>query len=84
MPMLRRLRAQGFAVWPFDAFSMPLLVEIYPRVFTGNVVKSNPVARQHYLSLLGDLDRASQRRPRRASMRSTPRAQPWRWLARSS
>jgi hypothetical protein len=55
MPMLRRLRAQGFAVWPFDAFSTPLLVEIYPRVFTGNVVKSNPVARQHYLSLLGDV-----------------------------
>lgn len=55
MPMLRRLRAQGFAVWPFDAFSTPLLVEIYPRVFTGNVVKSNLVARQHYLALLGDV-----------------------------
>ena len=55
MPMLRRLRAQGFAVWPFDAFSVPLLVEIYPRVFTGNVVKSSSLARQRYLSLLGNL-----------------------------
>ena len=42
-------------MWPFDAFSTPLLVEIYPRVFTGNVVKSSSVARQHYLALLGDV-----------------------------
>lgn len=55
MPMLRRLRAQGFAVWPFEAFSTPLLVEIYPRVFTGKVVKSSSAARQHYLSLLGNV-----------------------------
>jgi hypothetical protein len=53
MPMLRRLRARGFAVWPFDPFSMPLVVEIYPRVFTGKVVKSDSLAREHHLSRLG-------------------------------
>jgi hypothetical protein len=53
IPMLRRLRVQGFSIWPFDAYSTPLLVEIYPRVFTGKVIKSSSVARQHYLSLLG-------------------------------
>jgi hypothetical protein len=55
MPMLGRLRAHGFAVWPFDGYSAPLVLEIYPRVFTGPVVKSSAVARRHYLSLLGDV-----------------------------
>ena len=45
MPQLARLRQGGFAVWPFDAARLPLVVEIYPRAFTGPVVKSRAGAR---------------------------------------
>ncbi|HMC43281.1 MAG TPA: hypothetical protein VKI20_09755 [Acidimicrobiales bacterium] len=50
MPLLARLRAAGFHVWPFDAQGWPLVVEIYPRVFTGPVRKSDPLARRRALS----------------------------------
>lgn len=46
MPHLARLRAAGFAVWPFDDAGPATLVEIYPRVHTGPVVKRSPGARQ--------------------------------------
>ncbi len=49
MPMLSRLRAAGWSVWPFDAPRLPMLVEIYPRVLTGPVVKSSAAARVAYL-----------------------------------
>ncbi len=49
MPMLARLRAAGWSVWPFDAPRLPMLVEIYPRVLTGPVVKSSAAARVAYL-----------------------------------
>ncbi len=49
MPMLARLRAAGWSVWPFDAPLLPMLVEIYPRVLTGPVVKSSAAARARYL-----------------------------------
>jgi hypothetical protein len=32
MPFLRRLR-ERFAIWPFDEPGLPLVVEIYPRLF---------------------------------------------------
>jgi hypothetical protein len=48
-PQLQRLRNGGFTVWPFDVASMPLVVEIYPRLMTGPVRKSSAVARQAYL-----------------------------------
>ena len=45
-PALVRLREAGFAIWPFDRpASPPVAVEIYPRVFTGPVVKSSGSAR---------------------------------------
>jgi len=54
MPYLRRLRADGIAIWPFDpAGSGPALAEVYPRWWTGPVVKSSGPARQRHLAALG-------------------------------
>ncbi len=50
MPMLLDLRRGGWAVWPFDAPGSHTLVEIYPRAFTGPVVKSRRDARARYLA----------------------------------
>jgi hypothetical protein len=55
MPFLLRLREAGFRVWPFESASFsgkepkPLVVEMYTRLLTGAVKKSNPVARRQYL-----------------------------------
>jgi hypothetical protein len=51
MAALRRLREAGFAVWPFDrpGFDRPLVVEMYTRLNTGPVRKSNAEARAAYL-----------------------------------
>jgi hypothetical protein len=55
-----KLREAGFRVWPFEAASLgaavggeqpqPLLVEMYTRLLTGPVKKSNELARKAYLS----------------------------------
>ena len=50
MPFLRRLRDAGFSIWPFDAVQRCTVVEMYPRAFTGAVVKSDPVVRKGYLA----------------------------------
>lgn len=50
MPILHRLSEAGFSVWPFDPPGWPLTVEIYPRVLTGAVNKSNSAARAAHLS----------------------------------
>ncbi|HEV2645562.1 MAG TPA: hypothetical protein VGU46_04270 [Acidobacteriaceae bacterium] len=55
MPVLERLREAGFRVWPFEDVEFgekaprPLLVEMYTRLLTGPVAKSNGVARRAYL-----------------------------------
>jgi len=52
MPVLKRLREAGFAVWPFDraaGLERPLVVEMYTRLNTGAVRKSNAEARAAYL-----------------------------------
>jgi hypothetical protein len=51
MPLLSRLRQAGFGVWPFDAprAGKPMAVEMYSRLNTGPVHKSNPAARAAYL-----------------------------------
>ena len=51
IPVVKRLREAGFAVWPFDkpAASRPLIVEMYTRLNTGPVRKSNAEARAEYL-----------------------------------
>jgi len=52
---LLRLREAGFGVWPFDRPQLsgrkarPLVVEMYSRLNTGAVHKSNPKARAEYL-----------------------------------
>jgi len=49
MPYLGRLRQAGFSIWPFDPPRLPLVVEIYPRALTGEVNKSDALARREYL-----------------------------------
>jgi hypothetical protein len=49
MPLLHALRAAGAHVWPFDPPGWPLVVEIYPRLLTGPVVKSHAPSRQNFL-----------------------------------
>ncbi|GAC1414318.1 MAG: hypothetical protein NVSMB62_00010 [Acidobacteriaceae bacterium] len=55
MPMLLALREAGFRVWPFEHAGLaedqpePLLVEMYTRLLTGSVAKSNAEARRAYL-----------------------------------
>jgi len=51
MPMLLALRAAGWAVWPFDASSSHTVVEIWPRHFTGPVVKRSAATREAWLAL---------------------------------
>jgi hypothetical protein len=50
MSALARLRGAGFHVWPFDAPGWPLALEIYPRLLTGAVRKSDPLARRRVLA----------------------------------
>lgn len=51
-PVLARLHAAGFSIWPFDAPAVaPVAVEIYPRLLTGAVVKSDHRARRAYLEV---------------------------------
>lgn len=56
MPFLLRLREAGFRVWPFESSRLaiakpqPLLVEMYTRLLTGAVAKSNEGARARYLA----------------------------------
>jgi hypothetical protein len=52
-PLLRRLRAEGFAIWPFEPPRLPVAVEIFPRLLTGPVVKSRRSARETYLESRG-------------------------------
>jgi hypothetical protein len=48
-PVLARLRAAGFAIWPFDPARPPFVLEVWPRACTGPVVKSRAEARAEYL-----------------------------------
>ncbi len=56
MPVLQRLHAGGFRIWPFEDAALeaaelkPLLLEIYTRLMTGAVAKSNAEARKVYLA----------------------------------
>jgi hypothetical protein len=56
MPFLLKLHEAGFRVWPFESARLggakpqPLLVEMYTRLMTGAVKKSNAEARKVYLA----------------------------------
>jgi hypothetical protein len=56
MRLLDRLARSGFSVWPFDRPAFPLVVEIYPRLLTGAVRKSDRAARERYLDRFPRLD----------------------------
>lgn len=49
MATLVRLQDAGFHIWPFDRAGTPLVVEMYTRLNTGAVRKSNADARAAYL-----------------------------------
>ncbi len=49
MPFLARLHDAGFSIWPFDEPGWPCVIEIYPRLLTGAVRKSDQQAREEYL-----------------------------------
>jgi hypothetical protein len=53
IPVVKRLREAGFAIWPFDRPALnrghPMVVEMYTRLNTGPVRKSNAAARAAYL-----------------------------------
>ena len=57
MPFLLRMWKAGFRVWPYESARLsgaepkPLLVEMYTRLMTGAVAKSNPEARNKYLAV---------------------------------
>jgi hypothetical protein len=50
MPVLDRLSRAGFAVWPMDRPRLPVVLEVWPRLCTGPVVKSRPEARRAWLA----------------------------------
>lgn len=55
MPHLARLREAAlpegrFSIWPFHRVQIPLVIEIYPRLLTGAVNKSDHAARVSYLA----------------------------------
>jgi hypothetical protein len=58
MPLLHRLHADGATIWPFTSGRSPVIVEIYPRLLTGPVHKSDPRERARVLSRYADLDPA--------------------------
>ena len=49
IPYLARLHQAGFSIWPFDLPGLPMVVEIYPRIFTGDTVTSRCSARAAHL-----------------------------------
>lgn len=51
MSFLAQLHCSGIAVWPFDKRKQgqPMVVEIYPRLFMGNLKKSNQAERRRFL-----------------------------------
>ena len=53
MPHLRRLRAAGFSIWPFDPPGPSRVLEIYPRLLTGPVRKSSGEERARYVAEAG-------------------------------
>ncbi len=50
MPHLADLRRAGFSIWPFHEVRAPLVIEIYPRLLTGPVTKSDFCKRRAHLT----------------------------------
>ena len=54
MCVLYELRSAGFSIWPFDDQGAHTIVEIYPRLLTGPVNKTDPKCRREYLGKIND------------------------------
>lgn len=50
MPHLANLAAEGFSIWPFHEVRTPMAIEIYPRLLTGPVNKSDFSERRAHLA----------------------------------
>jgi hypothetical protein len=50
MPALAALRHGGVAVWPFDDWRLPAVVEVWPRLAIGPLVKSSERARAGWVA----------------------------------
>jgi hypothetical protein len=50
MRLLHRLNLAGFSVWPFQQPQWPRVVEIWPRLFTGGVMKNRTEERSKYIT----------------------------------
>lgn len=50
LPLLAMLSRAGFSIWPFDPPGWPRVVEIYPRLLTGPVRKSDQGHRDAYMA----------------------------------
>jgi hypothetical protein len=50
MSVLHELAGAGFTVWPFEPAGDATIIEIYPRLFTGKVVKSSARACLNHLN----------------------------------
>ena len=50
IPYLATLHSAGFSIWPFHEVQAPLVIEIYPRLLTGPVTKSDYFEREAYLA----------------------------------
>lgn len=50
MPYLAKLAEEGFSIWPFHEARAPLVIEIYPRLLTGAVTKSDFCERRAHLA----------------------------------
>ncbi len=53
LPHLAALARKGLRIWPFDPAPGPVVAEVYPRMFTGPVVKSRADARAAAWAELG-------------------------------
>jgi hypothetical protein len=67
MPWLSALHEAGFAIWPFDETAWPVVVEIWPRLFTGPVVKRCAEQRRAHLGILAHAIPAALLEPAAAS-----------------
>jgi hypothetical protein len=56
MPYLSELHDAGFSIWPFDDPQSPVVLDIYPRVFTGRTITSDPKNRERFLTQLSIAD----------------------------
>jgi hypothetical protein len=53
MPILDRLRRGGFSVWPFDPPRHPIVMEVWPRLAMGPLIKCRPEQRRAWLGRNG-------------------------------